>query len=378
MRTMRRAALAAALALACACALACWLPPQAAWAAEVDLGVSVQGAVEAASPAGGGSVDLAAAVQARPEGSANEVTLGVNVQAAREVAVRLVGHTDWDDQTKAPAGAGEVVEERILKTGSGLDGLPESWKAGDGTEYSIDGWYAYGSAGEPVAVDGSYRVSGAAVVFCKLTEKDQPERPDDVISVTAPFQVSFQKGAPDPETGSAAYRPEELELSSHEWVESVPQAFENNSRSGGEDAAVYVASVECIDVRASDFFPARATASADGSPSTAASAARALWLYRSGSGGAGSALGKAPEVADGLVFGWVKDASCLVENGDPAVLALAPGRNGGLYFGLDLREVAFDETALFAGADETGRAQYDAQLANVKYTYKVVPAGEGS
>lgn len=370
MRAMRRAA----LAVACACT--CWLLPQAASAAEIDLGVSVQGtaSAEADVPAGGGSIDLAVAVQAKPEDSANEVTLGVNVQAVQEFAVRLVGYTDWDDQTTAPAGAGMVIEERTLRTGANLDGLPTSHKGADGTEYAIDGWYAYGSDGMPVALDASYRVSGTAVIFCRLAETGEPERPDDVISVTAPFRVAFQKGEPDAQTGSVAYSPAELEPSASAWVESVPQAFVNNSRADGEDADVYVAAIECIDVRASDFFPARASQAADGS-SQVGSTKNALWLYRSGSGGKGAALAEAPALADGLRFGWVKDASYLVENGDANALVLAHGRNDHLYFGLDLREVAFDETALFAGVDESGRTQYDAQLANVKYTYRVIPSG---
>lgn len=206
------------------------------------------------------------------------------------------------------------------------------------------------------------------------------------ISVTAPFEVTFQKkGASyaSDETDVVAFALDELEGKlGWNWIESIEQRFYNKSSIGsGEESApvtVYVSAIECIDVGASAIFPLRDDASDK----------KVFSLYEEGmlGGGAGGAIGGEGPSGPSLRFGYATDggANKATANASNPVewMRLPPAEGDAcskeLYFGLDLSKVRLNRSAIAMGAPPSSSAsavvsQYVAGLANIKYTYSVVP-----
>lgn len=205
------------------------------------------------------------------------------------------------------------------------------------------------------------------------------------ISVTAPFEVVFQKKGDAWATDATdvdAYTADELDRKSGwTWVESIEQSFYNRSSAGeGEESvpvSVYVSGIECVDTGAGSLIP-----SADG-----ASDKRVFSLYDTpllgGGTGGNASLGAAS--AKAVSFGYATDRDAnkvIVGANDPASwIVLDPAGNDDaaevLYFGLDLTKVRLNRSAIALGSppgsDSDAASSYKAPLANVKYTYSVVP-----
>ncbi len=230
------------------------------------------------------------------------------------------------------------------------------------------GWYRYSLTERAFA--GDYVGEGMAWVDTRYTAPD----PDTGglkttwdalatsahIRVRAPFEVTFEKAGdgydPDSNPGDVApYAPDELEWEEGDavWLQSLGQRFTNLS-----ERSVYVSGIECVNVGASAMLPGGANGS------------RLFSLYEE----AGS-----PEGTTAIPFGYASVGSAnkaSVSPYDPdrwLVLPVAEGDgfSKALYFGLNLRDAAFDRTAIAMGS--AAGDSYVAKVANVKYTYSVVP-----
>ncbi len=208
------------------------------------------------------------------------------------------------------------------------------------------------------------------------------------ISVSAPFQVTFQKKGASYDTGATdvePYAPDELERDlGWTWVESIEQPFTNKSSvsqdAGSVPVSVYVSGIECVDMGASSLFP-----SSDG-----AADKRVFGLYEMAVLGGGAGGNARPTDATMISFGYADDRGAnkvVVDARDPSKwIKLPPAAAGGiskkLYFGLDLTKVTLNRSAIALGGtgsgsssdgSAAGASSYVASLANVKYTYSVVP-----
>lgn len=182
------------------------------------------------------------------------------------------------------------------------------------------------------------------------------------IRVRAPFEVTFEKPGDgyDFDKNEGPVRPyalDELEWQSGEaeWIESLPQGFENTG-----DKSVYVSGVECVDVGASAMLPGGAAGE------------RLFSLYE----GAGSPTG-----GTAVSFGWSTVGNANVASVDPLkpdTWIVLPAVSEGsavekrLRYGLNLSKAAFNRAAVAVGSGEGGDS-YVAKIVNVKYTYSVVP-----
>lgn len=176
------------------------------------------------------------------------------------------------------------------------------------------------------------------------------------IRVSAPFQVTFEK------PGGEAYAASDLVRTAADgkpdWIASEAKRFTNL----GTDRSVYISGVECADAGASA-------------------------LLRGGRGGAplfslyGEA-GRPDSDPQRIAFGFVTpegdDYKAAVSDLLPDTWIELPvkGTDGAehpvsLYYGLNVRLADFKESAVATGPD--GGESYVATLANVKYTYSVVP-----
>ncbi len=202
------------------------------------------------------------------------------------------------------------------------------------------------------------------------------------IRVRAPFEVTFEKadvdGGYDPDTNPDAVLPyamDELEWSTDDpqWISSLEQRFANLSK-----RSVYISGIECVNVGASAILPGGANGQKLFSLSEAAGAFEP---------------GDANKTA--IMFGYAQAGSSNVATVNPyddetwivlpvlASAGTAADASGGgsgagatyskrLWYGLDLKNAAFDRAAIAVG-DDSGASSYVAKLANVKYTYSVVP-----
>ncbi len=186
------------------------------------------------------------------------------------------------------------------------------------------------------------------------------------IRVKAPFEVTFEKEGATAEERS--YTTEELTwvAGSPEWIESQPQEFTNLS-----DRSVYVSKLECVNVGASAILP--------GGMGGTGRSQYIFSLYEE----AGSPEDEPGAGAGGTAirFGYWDQASRVTVNAlDPDAWIVLPGRDAEpagadkpqrLYYGLNLRDAGFSPAAIAVGDGD--QASYVAKVANVKYTYSIVP-----
>lgn len=180
------------------------------------------------------------------------------------------------------------------------------------------------------------------------------------IRVRAPFEVTFEKKGPnwDSDKGDVLpYALDELECAPGEadkWLLSLPQEFANLS-----DRTVYVSGVECRDVGAGAILPG------------GAGGKKVFSLYETEGN---------PMSAKAIAFGYAAAAGAnrvTVSPYDPTKWIVLPATEGGveqpqtLWYGLNLVDAAFDRAAIAVGTE--GDGSYVAKIANVKYTYSVVP-----
>lgn len=180
------------------------------------------------------------------------------------------------------------------------------------------------------------------------------------IRVRAPFEVTFEKKGPawdSDHTDVLPYALEELECAPGEtdkWILSLPQEFANLS-----DRTIYISGVECKDVGASAILPG------------GAGGKKLFSLYDTEGN---------PVSSKSISFGYASVSGAnkvTVSPYDPAKWIVLPATEGGveqprsLWYGLNLLDAAFDRAAIAVGTEEDG--SYVAKIANVKYTYSVVP-----
>lgn len=194
------------------------------------------------------------------------------------------------------------------------------------------------------------------------------------ISVSAPFEVTFQKSGDGGAT--SAYSPDELEWTAEdaaagrsEWIASEPFDFTNTG-----DTDVYVSGVECLDVGASAILPG-------------GSAGEKIFSLYEKAGYPAGADGIAEKQA--IPFGYTAvghSNKVTVSALDEDKWITLPLKQAGesfskqLYYGLHVSKAAFNRAAIAignpsGGAGGTGNPDnsYIAKVANVKYTYSVIP-----
>lgn len=197
------------------------------------------------------------------------------------------------------------------------------------------------------------------------------------ISVRAPFEVTFKERSDDNATGANELAKMDIDaldgiysepftmdgLSGKAFVES-PQEFTNTSR----ERDVYISSIECVNVGAGAILPGGGTGAA------------VFSLAESPQG----PLGPFPTGGTAINFGYAgSSANMDIDRGRPETWIrlqrvdqeTAKERPRVLWYGLDLATSGFDSTKIaFGGAGGSGAGgSYIAKIANVKYTYSVVP-----
>ena len=182
------------------------------------------------------------------------------------------------------------------------------------------------------------------------------------IRVSAPFEVTFDIENPDDADNPLPYPLERLEYVAgvQERIYSSAKDFRNYS-----DQAVFVSGIECLDVGASAILPGGAAGAkifSLGKPDHVFGDASSIRFgYASASGANKVSLGAYdPDRAkrgDYLVLPAAADAD------HPGVATLR--------YGLDLQAARFNKAAIAVGDAED--SSYIAKVANVKYTYSVVP-----
>ncbi len=187
------------------------------------------------------------------------------------------------------------------------------------------------------------------------------------ISVDAPFRVTFDKG--DDAENALPYTADELTYGdgTPRWIASREQQFTNYT-----GRPVYVSALECTEVGARALLPGGRNGDAvfalfDGELSGSGAdvpARHILFGYAADSAGA-SYVATAP---------WVGATSNIVLDW-PEGTSLADGHKQSLRYGLDLATARFDKAAMAVGnaGAEGDASRYAASLANVKYTYALVP-----
>ena len=177
------------------------------------------------------------------------------------------------------------------------------------------------------------------------------------ISVAAPFRVTFDQGEGVP------YAPADLtwETGAQEWRESRAQTFTNFT-----GRPVYVSGLECIDAGASSLLPG----GRDGAP---------IFSLYSGSRADGTQVASS-QIAFGYAAGADRVAVDWSSAGRTGCIVLAGTEDAGsdgvetaLRYGLDVKAAKFNRAAMAVGNGGAEDAQYTASLANVKYTYALVP-----
>lgn len=200
------------------------------------------------------------------------------------------------------------------------------------------------------------------------------------ISVRAPFEVTFKERSDDNATGANELAKMDIDaldgiysepftmdgLSGKAFVES-PQEFTNTSR----ERDVYISSIECVNVGAGAILPGGGTGAA------------VFSLAESPQG----PLGPFPTGGTAINFGYAgSSANMDIDRGRPETWIrlqrvdqeTAKERPRVLWYGLDLATSGFDSTKIaFGGAGGASGSiaggSYVAKIANVKYTYSVVP-----
>lgn len=188
------------------------------------------------------------------------------------------------------------------------------------------------------------------------------------IRVKAPFEVTFEKAGAgyDFENNPDAVEPYSLDeldweggKAAGDWIQSLPQGFTNLG-----ERSVYVSRIDCVDVGASAILPGGVggkrllrLSETEGEPNDAGDAKDIKFGYASVSN---ANVGDAGAYSEGASI--VLPAAA--EGADPTVKRL--------FFELNLRDAKFNRAAIAVGdIDDDNR--YIAKIANVKYTYSVVP-----
>lgn len=255
------------------------------------------------------------------------------------------------------------------------------WGYGDGggdalltcTKDEATGSYAYALAAsafaEPYVKDGVW-VDVAHTTVTKDEETGEEARSTAwealfgtaPIRVSAPFEVTFDiENADDPDH-PLPYSLDRLEYVAgvQERIYSSPKAFRNYS-----DQAVFISGIDCLDVGASAILPGGAAGakifSLGKQDHAFGDASSIRFGYAAASGANRVSLGAYD--ADRAARGDYLVLPAAADEGHPGTATLR--------YGLDLQGARFNKAAIAVGDEDD--ASYVAKVANVKYTYSVVP-----